>query len=217
MPAPALWFQKLPGDLRRRLELAEARAREDLAETHARQALDLVAVLAPRMAFDDAVERYLEIMGLEGDAAETVGTRALALLSEQELTRDLARDRHRGWGFDWRYATPLGALRYIQRHRKRSAEEELWMELAAARAEEALAATHMRHALRWIDILGDEADPARAVSMYLDEMDEPDGRARVVYQKVLAHLARTLLPRLLDGEDSREADAPELSEGVSDV
>lgn len=203
MATPTLWFQRLPSDLRRRLELAEAAAREARTETHAQQALDLVAVLAPRMAFDEAVERYLEIMDLPGDEAEMVHTRALALLSERDIDADIARDRHRGWGFNWRYATPLGALRYIQRQRKRSAEEELWMELAYARAEEALVRTHMEHAMVFVNILQDEADPARAVDLYVDQMEETETRARVVYQRVLAHLADQLLPRIFDDEDGR--------------
>lgn len=207
MATPTLWYQRLPGELRRRLELAEAAAREARTETHAQQALDLVTVLAPRMAFDEAVERYLEIMDLPGDEAEVVHTRALALLSESEIDEDIARDRTRGWGFSWRYATPLGALRYIQRQRKRSAEEELWMELAAARAEEALVTTHMEHAMGVVDLLEDEADPARAVSLYLDRMEEPEARARVIYQRVMASLAETLLPRLF--EDGRGGDANE--------
>ena len=207
MASTPLWHQRLSPELRRRLDLAEAAAREARTETHAEQALDLVTVLAPRMAFDEAIERYLEIIDLPGDEAEMAHTRALALLSERDLDEDLARDRHRGWGFNWRYATPLGALRYIQRQRRRSAEEELWMELAAARAEEALARTHMEHAQAFVEILEDEADPARAVSLYLERMEEPEMRSRVIYQRVLAQMADTLLPRIF--ESARVAEAAE--------
>lgn len=205
MATPSLWSQRLSGEIRRRLELAEAAAREARTETHAQQALDLVTVLAPRMAFDEAVETYLEIMDLPGDEAEMVHTRALALLSEREVDEDLARDRHRGWGFNWRYATPLGAIRYIQRQRKRSAEEELWMELAAARALEAVVRTHMEHALVYVEILEDEGDPARAVGLYLDAMEEPETLSWTIRQRVLAGLAETLLPRLFE-DDARPAE-----------
>ncbi|HEX8362567.1 MAG TPA: hypothetical protein VF613_20775 [Longimicrobium sp.] len=191
-----LWLQGVSQDIQRRLDRAEALAREDLVETHALLARDLVVVLAPRMPFDEAIDRYIEIMDLEGDDAEAVGTRAVALLDDADVRDDLAREGHRGWGFDWRYATPLGALRYIRRQRKRSGEEQLWMELAAARSEEAIAEMHMRHALTFVDLLGDEADPTRAVSLYVDRLDLPEARARIVYQRVMARLADVLLPRL---------------------
>nr|MDQ3389109.1 hypothetical protein [Gemmatimonadota bacterium] len=150
-----LWYQRLPDDLRRRLELAEARAREARGATHAAEALALVAVLAPRMPFDEAVDRYVEIMSLSGDEEEIVRTRTLAMLSDPQVGAELARERHRGSGFDWRYATPVGAFRLIRRQIRRSAEEDLWMELAAARAEEALIRTHFKHAMTFVDILED--------------------------------------------------------------
>ncbi len=204
------WMQGVPQEIQRRLDRAEALAREDLVETHARLARDLVTVLAPRMPFDEAISRYIEIMGLDGEDAESVGTHAVNLLDDTDVRDDLAREGHRGWGFDWRYATPLGALRYIRRQRKRSGEEQLWMELAAARSEEAVADMHMRHALGFVDILGDEADPSRAVSLYADRLDLPDIRARIVYQRVMAKLADRLLPRLHEAarpDDGAGADA----------
>ncbi|HEU4454122.1 MAG TPA: hypothetical protein VFR81_13725 [Longimicrobium sp.] len=202
----SLWTQRLPEDVERRLEIAEATAREDMVETHARLACDLVDILAPRMPFDDAIERYLESMNLEGEDAEAVGTRAVTLIGAKELSDDIAREGHRGWGFDWRYATPLGALRLIQRHRKRSAEEQLWLELAAARAEEKLADEHVRHAFVFLDILDEHVDPTTAVELYVERLRLPEIRARLVYQRVLAQLAESHLPRLHeDGEPSPNA------------
>src|SRR5215213_2099352 len=199
MPSPvSLWHQRLPEEIDRKLERAEALAREDMVETHAELASDLVGILATRMPFDEAIDRYLESMGLEGDDAEAVGSRAVAVLDEREIREDLAREGTRGWGFDWRYATPLGALRFIQRQRKRSAEEQLWLELAAARAEERIADAHARHAQGFVDVLEDEVDPTRAVELYVERLNLPETRARIVYQRVLARLAESLLPRLND-------------------
>jgi hypothetical protein len=197
MPSPvSLWHQRLPEEIDRKLERAEAFAREDMIETHAELASDLVGILAPRMPFDEAIDRYLESMGLEGEDAEAVGSRAVAVLDEREIREDLAREGTRGWGFDWRYATPLGALRFIQRQRKRSAEEQLWLELAAARAEERIADAHAKHAQGFVDVLEDEVDPTRAVELYVERLNLPETRARIVYQRVLARLAESLLPRL---------------------
>ncbi|MGH7459270.1 MAG: hypothetical protein ACREKN_09370 [Longimicrobiaceae bacterium] len=195
MPAPLPgWFQRLPDDLRHRLDLAEAAAREARLETHADRALDLVSILSPRTPFDDALDEYLEVMTLAGEDAEAVRTRTLSLLGEPG--GGLGRGRPPGSSFHWKYATPLGALRFIQRRRRREAEEELWMELAAARAEEAVIESHVEHALRFHEILQGEAPPPRSISYYLDRLEVASGRAKQVYQRALARLAEELLPRL---------------------
>lgn len=196
-PHLPVWTQRLPGDMRRRLDLAEAAAVEARFETHAQQALNLVAVLAPRMPFDEAVDRYLEVMGLAGDEAEVVRTRALVALGAAGAGAELSRERHRtGWGLNWRYATPLGAVRFVRRQMRRNAEEDLWLELTAARAEEAVVRTHVRHALNFVQILGEFAPPPRSVSLYLDQLEVPAARARAVYQRTLARVAESELPRL---------------------
>lgn len=214
MPSPvSLWHQRLPEELDRKLERAEAFAREDMIETHAELASDLVGILAPRMPFDEAIDRYLESMGLEGEDAEAVGSRAVAVLDEREIREDLAREGTRGWGFDWRYATPLGALRFIQRQRKRSAEEQLWLELAAARAEERIADAHAKHAQVFVDVLEEEVDPTRAVELYVERLNLPETRARIVYQRVLARLAEKLLPRLNEDAAGEEGTANDAAAG----
>lgn len=201
MPSVAsLFTQRLPAELARKLERVEALAREALTDVHANLALDLVGILAPRMPFDEAIDRYIESMDLDGDEAEAIGTRAVALMDEREVTEDLAREGHRGWGWNWRYATPMGALRYIRRHKQRSDEENLWLEVAAARAEETLVTAHMRFAMEFVDLMEqyEHADPSRAVQHYVEALDLPEQRARMVYQRALARLAEDLLPRLPD-------------------
>lgn len=201
MPSVAsLFTQRLPAELARKLDRVEATAREALIDVHANLALDLVGILAPRMPFDEAIDRYIETMDLDGDEAEAIGTRAVALMDEREVSEDLAREGHRGWGWDWRYATPMGALRYIRRHKQRSDEENLWLELAAARAEELLTTAHIRFAMEFVDLMErhEHADPSRAVQHYVEALDLPEQRARMVYQRTLARMAEDLLPRLPD-------------------
>lgn len=202
MASPVSFLQRMPPELERRLERAEALAREHLIDVHAELATDLVSILAPRMPFDQAIERYLETMDLEGEEKEVIGTRAVALLDDADLQEDMAREGTRGWGWNWRYATPIGVLRYIGRVQKRSSEEELWLELAAARAEEKLVEAHMDYAMQFVELMDehDHADPTRAVAHYIERLDVPELRARMVYQRVMAHLAEDLLPRLPDDE-----------------
>ncbi|HYW13012.1 MAG TPA: hypothetical protein VE871_13725 [Longimicrobium sp.] len=206
MASPVSFLSRMPADLSRKLDRAEALAREALMDTHAELATDLVGILAPRMPFDEAIERYLESMQLEGEEKEAIGTRAVAILDEGHLQEDMAREGTRGWGWDWRYATPLGVLRLIGRVQKRSNEEELWLELAAARAEEKLVEEHIRWAMQFVELMDEHnhADPTRAVAHYIERLDVPELRARSVYQRVMARLAEDLLPRLPD-EDGQAA------------
>lgn len=212
-PQLPLWFQRLPDDLRRRLDLAEAAAIEARRDTHAQQALNLVAVLSSRMPFDEALERYMDIMGLSGEEAEIIHSRSLVALGESDLRDKISLERHRtGWGLDWRYATPLGAVRFVRRRLRRNAEEDLWMELSAARSEEALVRTHIKHALIFIDLMGEHAPPPRSVAVYLDQLHVPAARARSVYQRTLARLADAELPRVsarrIDEAKTRQPGAP---------
>jgi len=195
-PTFPIWLQRLSPEIRRHIELAIAAASEARLDTHAQEAINLVAVLAPRMTFDQAVERYLDIMGLSGDEAQIVQTRTLVLLGQTGVAEELARERPASNRLNWRYATPLGAVRFVRRRLRRNAEEDLWMELSAARAEEALIRTHIKHALVIIEILEDQFPPTRAVALYLEQLAVPSARARSVYQRALARVAAAELPRL---------------------
>jgi hypothetical protein len=206
-PTFPLWLQKFPSDVQRRLELAIASAVEALIDAHAEQALNLVAVLSPRMSFDHAVDRYLEMMELASDEAQAVRTRSLVMLGEAGVTEELERDRRTSSRLNWRYATPLGALRFVRRQLRRSAEEDLWLELSAARSEEALARTHVKHALNFVTILDDHLPPTRAVSLYLEQLEVPSLRARSIYQRALARVASVELPRLGNAGDGSSGSA----------
>jgi hypothetical protein len=206
-PSLPIWFQGLPADRRRTLEFALAAATEARLDTHAAQALNMVAVLAGRAPFDEAVERYVQIMDLGDEDAQVVQNRALVALGHTDIAAELAKE-HKRSKLDWRYATPLGAVRFVRRQLRRNAEEDLWMELSIARAEEALIRTHITHAMQFIDLLEDEFPPTRAISLYLDQLQVPSARARSVYQRTLARIAQAELPRL-----DAHPDQPPKSEG----
>jgi hypothetical protein len=192
-PRPPWQQQRIPPDVERRLQRLEAAAHEAVLDAHAELACDMVDVLASRMPFDEAIARYVQVMDLDPDEVEAVGSRAVALLGARPLPPALPRGR-----FDWKWATPLGAVRLLRRKRERDAEEGLWTELATARAEERLTRLHARYALRCVDLLEAHVDPSRAVPLYLERLNVPELRARGVYQRVLARLAESLLPGLDD-------------------
>lgn len=188
-------FHKLSSEYIRRLEIAMAAAVEARLQVHAEQALNVVAVFAPRLSFDNAVERYLDVMNLSGEEAQIVRTRALVELGDSGVAEQLSKDPPAPRR-SWKYATPLGAVRFVRRQLRRNAEEDLWMELSAARAEEALVRMHVRHALNFVQILSDELPPTRAVSLYIEQLEVAAGPARSVYQRALARVASVELPRL---------------------
>jgi hypothetical protein len=193
-----VWVQRLSADLRRRLEVAEAGARQDRYRVHAEQALDLVAVLASRMHFDDALDHYTRIMDLDTEDAEIVRTRALVMLGNASVETGLPeKELAPRWKLEWRYATPLGAVRFVRRQLRRSAEEDLLSELSVARAEEMIIVTHVRHALQFAHLLDEHVPPPRSVSYYLDRLEIPAARSHSVYQRALAELAEIHLPRLM--------------------
>lgn len=213
-PSLPLLAPSFPADLRRRLEIAEATAREAILATHAAEARRFVSLLASRVPFDEAVQRYIEVMGLRGDMEEIVRDRAFVALSGVDAETDLARNQPRFGGLNWRYATPLGAVRFVQRQLRRSAEEDLLLEIAAAVAEEALAETHVDHALLFVDLMGRHAPPPRGVSLYLDRMEVPAARARGIYQRTLAALAPEILPRSTEITPPRQPPSPTGTEPV---
>jgi len=197
----ALLHHRIPTALRRRVELAEAVAIEAQFSTHAAQALELVSVLAPGLHFDEAIDRYIEIMDLREDDAETVRVRALSMLAETGDANDLEQGfveqpNNARPSFEWKYATPLGAVRFVRRHLRRSAAEDLWTEMVAARAEEALILDHIRHALELIDLLADQVPPTHVLHDYLARLEVPALRAHAVYQRTLARIADLELPRV---------------------
>jgi hypothetical protein len=194
------WSHRLTPALRRRVEIAEAVAIEAQYRVHTEQALDLVAALAPRTPFDEAIDRYLEIMDLRDEHAETVRVHALASLAEHagpanlelDLPDDAAPAEHH---IEWKYATPLGAVRFVRRHMRRSAEEDLWTELVVARSEEALILEHVHHAVALIELLDDHVPPTQVLHHFLARLAVPGLRAHSVYQRTLARIADLQLPR----------------------
>ena len=85
------------------------------------------------------------------------------------------------------------------------------MELSAARAEEAIIRTHIKHSLIFVQMLGEIAPPPRAVTLYLDQLEVPSMRARQIYQRVLARVAEQELPRLLAAQSEASPAPPEHS------
>jgi hypothetical protein len=72
-------------DLRQRINLAAARAEDDLFERHVANALEFARALAAEVPLHEAVDLYLEIMSVPEGVSDVVFNRALRRVADSEL------------------------------------------------------------------------------------------------------------------------------------
>ena len=72
-------------DLRHRINLAAARAEDDLFEQHVSNALDFARSLGAEVPLHEAVDLYLEILGVPEGVSDVVFNRALRRVADEEL------------------------------------------------------------------------------------------------------------------------------------
>src|SRR5690606_38777041 len=183
MPAPGPRTpRRLPETVRRRLEVASATAWEALVEAHTSHALQLIALLADRLPFDDAVARYLREMEVSETMAAAVRNRVLVALEHAERPDDsrpslqlfAADDEHEPAGEadagdaaeGWRRFRPDILMRGLKERHRRHDETEGWIRLAIARAEEGIISTHVNNAITFAALLERHMPLERAVEEY---------------------------------------------------
>jgi hypothetical protein len=72
-------------ELRHRINLAAARAEDDLFERHVANALEFARALAAEVPLHEAVDLYLEIMSVPEGVSDVVFNRALRRVADGEL------------------------------------------------------------------------------------------------------------------------------------
>ncbi|HET7233075.1 MAG TPA: hypothetical protein VFJ16_23905 [Longimicrobium sp.] len=72
-------------DLRHRINLGAARAEDDLFEQHVNNALEFARSLHAEVPLHEAVDLYLEIMGVPEGVSDVVFNRALRRVADEEL------------------------------------------------------------------------------------------------------------------------------------
>ena len=72
-------------DLRHRINLAAARAEDDLFERHVANALEFARALSAEVPLHEAVDLYLEIMSVPEGVSDVVFNRALRRVADSEL------------------------------------------------------------------------------------------------------------------------------------
>ncbi|HUF50092.1 MAG TPA: hypothetical protein VMN60_04630 [Longimicrobiales bacterium] len=78
-------------------------------------------------------------------------------------------------------------LGFLRRRRLSGAAERRLL-LALARAEQEVIRTHVDNAFDVVDAVADEMPPARAVELYLDELEVDEPEATIIAQRVLSQL-----------------------------
>jgi hypothetical protein len=207
--------------LQRQIDLSTAVCQERLLATHVRHVLALVDLVSDAIPFDSAVDIYARILRLTPEQARNVGSRALASLGrrngmpeaaalqsppededvdvEERATvaaaEEAAHPQEDGAAEGGRFGAVFSRVRRRIRGR---VQEDLRdrINLAAARAEDALFETHVENALIFGKALADEVPLHEAVDLYLEVMTVPDGVSDVVFNRALRSVADDVLPPL---------------------
>jgi hypothetical protein len=201
--------RKISRTMQRQVDLTTAVCQERLLSTHVRHVLALVDLVSEELPFDSAVDIYARILRLTPEQARNVGSRALAaigrrtgLMEADDLNLDLADDEsdladegaERG-GEEGRFDAVFSRVRRRIRGRVKDDLRQR-INLASARAEDALFETHVQNALVFGKALAEEVPLHEAVDLYLDVMAIPEGVSDVIFNRALRVVADDVLPPL---------------------
>lgn len=201
--------------MQRQIDLTTAVCQERLLAMHVRHVLALVDLTAERLPFDAALDIYVRILRLNPEQARNIGSRALAALGEREGLPEVSDEdlRHAeeppeeaeegGGRFD-------AVFSRVRRRIRGRVHEDLRnrINLAAARAEDAVFETHVENSLIFAKALSDEVPLPEAVEMYLEIMLLPEGVSDVVFNRALRTVADDVLPPLPPARGGRTAGEP---------
>ena len=219
--------RKISRTMQRQVDLTTAVCQERLLSTHVRHVLALVDLVEPELQFDSALDIYARILRLTPEQARNVGSRALAaigrrtgLTDAEEVNLDLPEDESdldddhgRTGEEEGRFELVFSRVRRRIRGRVKDDLRQR-INLAAARAEDALFETHVQNALVFGKALSEEVPLHEAVDLYLDAMTIPEGVSDVIFNRALRLVADDILPPLdasrvpRRSADGRTPDAP---------
>ncbi|MEO8138265.1 MAG: hypothetical protein ABI742_01405 [Gemmatimonadota bacterium] len=181
--------RQFPRSLRARVRIAYAVAWEALINTHTEQARQFIEEFSNRVAPLEALELYLTVVPVAEAMREPVRTRTLTLLDIDCLPQQTPLPMLRGW----RVLRPDLLLKLI-RFRREYAEKTVELaRLVGARAEEAIAATHVNNARQFTELLRDHLPVERAIGEYLRAFYLSLGAGQLVLQRVKSEAAGSQL------------------------
>jgi len=174
---------------------------EELVTTHTQQALAFIDLLREHMTFEEALVRYLREMDLTEAIANSIRTRVLVALEDRpadqpklQLHEEPQDENAPDPGEGWRRFSPGTVMKNVRERQKRQEEADRWVELAIARAEEAIILTHIDNAITFVALLDDEMSLGKAVQAYVGAVHLTGGRSQSVSQRTMARLAEVHLP-----------------------
>jgi hypothetical protein len=214
--------------LQRQVDLTTAVCQERLLATHVRHVLALVDLVSDQIPFDNALDIYVRILRLTPEQARNVGSRALAAIGRRSGLPEVAEmdidaladstdredepeDRGAGGRFD-------AVFSRVRRRIRGRVQEDLRhrINLAAARAEDDLFATHVENSLIFAKALSEEVSLAEAVELYLETMSIPDGVSDVIFNRSLRTVADEVLPPLSHVREGRRLAEPPAPRTLAD-
>lgn len=206
MPAPRPGYRRLSESARHRVEVATAMAWEALVEAHIRQALEFIALFEDRMPLEDALNRYIREMDMGETMGAAVRTRVLVMTEDPEPESQRPAVSLRSDDTDaetaddddavnWRRFRPDVMMRGVMARQRNRDEIEGLIELAIARAEEAVIKVHVDNAITFAALLEDSGALSRAVEQYISALNVVGGRGQAVLQRTMARLAEVHLPK----------------------
>lgn len=181
-------LRQFPEALRPRVQVAYAQAWEALVVTHGEQVLRFVSDFASVVAPLEGLELYFDVVAVPPLMQDFVRTRVLTSLDEGQLVPREA-DAPVGAGLE-----RLRGLFHVPRRPDEDARR--LMRLAGARAEEAVAETHVRNALQLAALVESALGIDEAVAHYLSVFSLSLPTAHLVYQRARARVADRYLAEL---------------------
>jgi len=199
--------RKISRAMQRQVDLTTAVCQERLLSTHVRHVLALVDLVADELPFDSAVDIYARILRLTPEQARNVGSRALAAIGRRtglteadDVNLDLSDDEDLDESTDrgseeGRFGAVFSRVRHRIRGRVKDDLRQR-INLAAARAEDALFETHVHNGLVFGKALAEEVPLHEAVDLYLEVMSIPEGVSDVIFNRALRIVADDVLAPL---------------------
>jgi hypothetical protein len=188
---------KPPAARRGELDVAAAVAREAVIRLHAERSLQLIELVAGRVAALRALDIYVRLLSLTGTTREVVMNRVLAALGQAEgFPHAAGRDvRVSAAAASQEDAASMWAM--LRRRLRGREHDELRraVELHTGATQKALLDVHVEHAYRFVVLLGEGTRMDHACDTYTEMVEVPTTLAGVLYPLVLDRIAAEELPR----------------------
>jgi hypothetical protein len=178
-------LRRIPEAMHLLVRVAYATSWEALIDTHTRQALQFVTEFATRIPVLEGLDLYFQVTAVPEAMREVVRSRTLTAVDLKTIPQTTELPALAGWS-RWRPDLVIEHNRYRRRHQERTLE---LARLAAARAAEAVVATHVENALELAWLLKGVMPVQAVTDHYLREFAPPTGVAQMVMQRVQARVA----------------------------